>query len=363
LRQIAFKSAVIDICPDCRGIWFDSGEFVDFVSALGETQKVPNVPAPLFQPRNVETPEKLDEAKRLCPRCNLTMHKFNYAYDSNIMLDRCPACNGIWTDSGEAQRAARHIKSNPEVTGLGKALVQRNPALQELNDLAEFGETFRRLILVPKIILPLSDDLQRRSFPAVTLSIIASCTLLSISQLFSREFSTRLIDTFGFIPHRFLHVSLITSIFLHAGLLHLAGNMLFLWVFGDSVENRFGTKKYLLFYLLSGLAGSISHAAFAHDPFVPAVGASGAISGVLGAYIFLFPHARLKMLFWIRVIHVPAWFYLGFWFLLQLQYGLLSTAGLYSNVGWFAHIGGFAFGVTFAYFEKSGTFAKTPVGS
>jgi membrane associated rhomboid family serine protease/Zn-finger nucleic acid-binding protein len=355
---MAFKSAVIDICPSCRGMWFDSGEFVDFVSALAETQKVPNVHTPLFEPRHVETPEKLDEAKRLCPRCSLTMQKFNYAYDSNIMLDRCPSCNGIWTDSGEAQRVARHLKCNPEVTQLGRTLVQGNPGLRELNDLVEFGETFRRLILMPKIVLPLSDDVPRRSLPAVTLSIIALCTLLSILQLFSPEFSSRLIDTFGFIPHRFLHFSLITSIFLHAGLLHLAGNMLFLWVFGDSVENRFGAKKYLLLYLLSGLAGSISHAGFAHDPFVPAIGASGAISGLLGAYLVLFPHARLKMLFWIRVIHVPAWFYLGFWFLLQLLYGLLSTAGFYSNIGWFAHIGGFVFGAAFVYFEKKIGFTK-----
>jgi len=156
--------------------------------------------------------------------------------------------------------------------------------------------------------------------------------------------------------------TLFTSMFIHADIMHLAGNMLYLWIFGDNVEDTFGHAKYLLFYLLGGLVASWVHILStllsiwtSPIPFViyelktPSVGASGAISAVLGAYLFLYPHAKIKTLvfyfFIVTFVSIPAFYYLGFWFLYQLVMGFVSLTGLSSGVAFWAHIGGFVYGM------------------
>ena len=156
--------------------------------------------------------------------------------------------------------------------------------------------------------------------------------------------------------------TLFTSMFMHADIFHLGGNMVFLWIFGDNVEDTLGHSKYLLFYLVGGLFASFAHIAsavlsaqitlvpsFMGDLEVPSVGASGAISAVLGAYLLLYPRARIRTLvffiFIITIVRIPAFYYLGFWFLYQLILGLVSLTGLSSGVAFWAHIGGFVFGI------------------
>lgn len=151
--------------------------------------------------------------------------------------------------------------------------------------------------------------------------------------------------------------TLLTSMFMHANIMHLIGNMIYLWVFGDNIEDALGHVKYLAFYLLGGLAASLTHIAslFVTLPSlgyagfdIPAVGASGAISAVLGAYLLLYPRARIRTLifyFLISIVSVPAFYYLGFWFLYQLVLGFFSLSGLPSGVAFWAHIGGFVAGL------------------
>jgi membrane associated rhomboid family serine protease len=136
--------------------------------------------------------------------------------------------------------------------------------------------------------------------------------------------------------------------FLHADLTHIAGNMAYLWVFGDNVEDICGHLNFLLFYLLSGVSGSLTMILVDPTSRIPAIGASGAVSGLLGAYILLYPKARIRTLvfgfIFIRVIRLPAYLLIGFWFLLQLYYGL---AGVVTGVAYWAHIGGFVAGFLF----------------
>lgn len=150
--------------------------------------------------------------------------------------------------------------------------------------------------------------------------------------------------------------TLFTSMFMHADFMHLFGNMLYLWVFGDNIEDALGHIKYLAFYLIGGLAASFVHIASLYalpSPTfagfdIPAVGASGAISAVLGAYLMLYPRARIRTLviyFFITIVSVPAFYYLGFWFIYQLMMGLFSFTGFLSGVAFWAHIGGFLAGV------------------
>jgi membrane associated rhomboid family serine protease len=146
-------------------------------------------------------------------------------------------------------------------------------------------------------------------------------------------------------------LTLLTCTFLHGGLLHFAGNMLFLWIFGDNVEDRFGRLRFLLFYLACGIAASAAHLLASPTSPVPTVGASGAIAGVMGAYLLLYPRARVQMLvvwgFFLDFVVLPAPFFLGYWFLLQLFGGAIDrVAG--GGVAWWAHIGGFVAGALVA---------------
>jgi membrane associated rhomboid family serine protease/Zn-finger nucleic acid-binding protein len=359
LRQIKSGSLIIDVCHNCKGIWFDSGEFVDFVKALSERikEKESEGISQLFKPRTVQSLKATEqEGYRMCPRCDVVLKKYNYAYDSNVFLDKCTECDGIWTDGGEAQQIAKFLKDDPKVTAIGKDLVAQSKSLQALDDLAELGETMGTgalaFLYLPHIILPLSDDTPRERFPVITISLIALCILSFIGQLVFVSEPEKFLQEYGFIAGEFLSIGLISSMFLHGGLFHLAGNMLFLGLFGDNVEDRFTRVGYLFFYLACGISASILHSFFNLDSSIPAIGASGAISGIMGAYIVFYPSARIKLFFIYRILHLPAVMYLGCWFLFQLIFAILSTNFGGSNIAWFAHIGGFVFGGIFAYFKK-----------
>jgi membrane associated rhomboid family serine protease len=151
--------------------------------------------------------------------------------------------------------------------------------------------------------------------------------------------------------------TLVTSAFLHGGLTHLGFNMLFLWVFGPNAEDRLGHVRFLTFYLAGAVVAGLSQAVAAPSSTTPLVGASGAISAVLGAYLIFFPRAQVKTLFIIviivQTIVLPAWFFLGFWFVTQVLSSLYADAGQ-PGVAWYAHIGGFVFGVYVALKERAG---------
>jgi membrane associated rhomboid family serine protease len=182
-----------------------------------------------------------------------------------------------------------------------------------------------------------------------------------------REF----LDAFGFVPARFLQwhdplspyrfLPIFTAMFLHGGWAHILGNMLYLWVFGDNVEDRLGHGRFLVFYLMCGTAAFLVHSFFSPEAELPAIGASGAIAGVLGAYLVLFPRSRVMTLIPIFFIpwfvEIPAVVYLGFWFILQLFNGTLelsTEAGQMGGVAWWAHAGGFVTGIVLSFvFRKS----------
>jgi len=160
--------------------------------------------------------------------------------------------------------------------------------------------------------------------------------------------------SYGLIPNNVLNGSqlytFLTSMFLHADLIHLGGNMLFLYIFGDNVEDAFGHARYLVFYLLSGIVASITHILFVLNSVgggIPTIGASGAISGVMGAYFVLYPRSRilaLVLLFWVSIVAIPAVIFLGLWFAFQFLYGTLAVS---EGVAYWAHIGGFVAGLFF----------------
>jgi len=206
-------------------------------------------------------------------------------------------------------------------------------------------------------MIPLYDTARRRRMPLVTWLLIATNIAIFIYEVGSSPAALeRLIRTWGLVPAQFFAepqtewITIVTSMFLHGGWLHILSNMWVLFIFGDNVEERMGGLSYLLFYLLSGVAAAMLQSVLMHSSSEPMIGASGAIAGVLGAYLILFPHARVAslvpILFIFTVIQVPATLFLLFWFVLQLFSGWLAIGGAAgSGVAWWAHVGGFLFGI------------------
>jgi membrane associated rhomboid family serine protease len=210
-------------------------------------------------------------------------------------------------------------------------------------------------------MIPLRDDNPRRTFPIVTYVLIGINILGFLWELSLGPNIERALFATAFIPARFwipgnwvLDLwSIVLSMFLHGGFMHIGSNMLYLWIFGDNIEDRLGRGKYLLFYFLCGFGATLAHAFFSPASRIPAIGASGAIAGVLGAYLLLYPHARVMTLipifFFITVRELPAILILGLWFVLQLFSGVGSLgvrdAQDMGGVAYFAHIGGFVMGM------------------
>ena len=204
------------------------------------------------------------------------------------------------------------------------------------------------------MLFPYKDDNPRILVPYVTYAIISINVLIFVFQLnmgmVSSAAEREFIYRFGFIPANFSIITVFTSMFLHGGISHIMGNMWFLWVFGDNVEGVLGHVKFAVFYIICGLAATMSQLFVDPSSTIPMVGASGAIAGVLGMYMIRFPHARVHVFAFIIIFfttfRIPAMFVLGFWFFNQLTNGLGSlgfdTTG---GVAWFAHIGGFISGI------------------
>ncbi|MGZ0166482.1 MAG: rhomboid family intramembrane serine protease [Planctomycetales bacterium] len=241
-------------------------------------------------------------------------------------------------------------------------------------------------------MLPLRDNIPSRTTPVVNYLMIAICSVVFLLQVNQQSGEPSLVEQYGMIPARVAHPSaaghtvflkpvetpsgiqlvktegelpysqaavpawatLLTCIFLHGGWMHFFGNMWFLWIFGDNVEDRYGHFGYLIFYLLCGVAASAAHYLAGPTSMIPTIGASGAIAGVMGAYLFLYPRARVltlvPLVVILQVLSVPAPLFLGFWFLMQFYQGAVAAAsGAAGGVAWWAHIGGFVVGLVLTW--------------
>ena len=235
-------------------------------------------------------------------------------------------------------------------------------------------------------MIPLHDDIPSSRIPYVNYAMIACCSITFLLQLTGPQGAGSLVERLGMIPARVMHpdqeiivterepvrlpngqigvrqqkraaapslvpavLTVLTCIFLHGGWMHFGGNMLFLWIFGDNVEDRLGHAGFFIFYLFTGAAASLSHLVTAPQSMIPTIGASGAIAGVMGAYMFLHPKAQVKALiplgYFMQIMVLPAPLFLGIWFAMQFFSGVASISATESTgVAWWAHIGGFVVG-------------------
>jgi membrane associated rhomboid family serine protease len=236
-------------------------------------------------------------------------------------------------------------------------------------------------------VIPLRDANPTRRTPVVTLALIAACTIVFAYQLvLAAGFGNASLDAFvtrwAIVPAELVAavsagaivsaetLTLVTSQFLHGGFFHLAGNLLFLWIFGNNVEDRLGRLPFLGFYLVGGAVAGLTQVAIDPTSTIPVIGASGAIAATLGGYLVLFPRARVTtvifLVFFYQLIDLPAVFVLAFWFLLQLVDGLgslgMTAAAGSGGVAFFAHIGGFVFGALVGWLVRTTGFGWRPVG-
>ena len=222
------------------------------------------------------------------------------------------------------------------------------------------------------MFIPLRDENPTVRFPVVTVALIAlnAAVFLFLAAVPNGLESASV--RFGAVPFEVTRpgslsvpaavppvLTLLTSMFLHGSLFHLLGNMLYLWIFGNNIEDRLGRVRFLLFYLVCGIAAALTHIAFQPASKVPMIGASGAIAGVLGAYAVVYPRARVKtlvfLIFYIDIVPIPAAVVLGLWFLLQVL-----NVGMGGGVAWFAHIGGFLAGILLARLALGKRFGRSP---
>lgn len=213
-------------------------------------------------------------------------------------------------------------------------------------------------------MFPLWDEIPTKRIPFITIIIILINCLVYYYQYFVVLDPNLFINAFGLIPYELvkgvdlvpkgpspIYLTIFSSMFMHGSFVHLFGNMLYLWIFGNNVEDYLGKFRFIIFYMLSGILAAFGQILASPHSLVPMIGASGAIAGVLGAYFILFPRARITTLiflgFFIRLVKLPAIFVLGLWVIFQVFYGLseLSISGGEAGVAWFAHIGGFIGGI------------------
>lgn len=216
------------------------------------------------------------------------------------------------------------------------------------------------------MFIPLKDLNPRRSYPFVNTGLILANVAVFIYQItlppaafktfitVNATIPSRVPEWFGgHAPFQLAFLPLLTSMFLHSGIAHILGNMLFLWIFGDNVEDFYGHGPYLFFYLICGISSGLAHIVFNLHSTLPAVGASGAISGVMGAYLLLYPRSRILTLVFIFLVPIPAVFILVYWFVLQFISGISSLGMVASGgVAWWAHVGGFLTGMVITVLAK-----------
>jgi len=333
LTTVTHHDVTFNTCKACGGLWFDSHEVVRYLDRASQGD------GRGMSPRKAGSPQGPSTEPGFCPRCNQLL-EFHPIGQSDLYFRKCMNCKGVWVDRRNLSPLTRWFASasayeqSPLYGGGNKSVF----------DLQEGSLTAGLLDLF-------SDDNPVRHFPWATLILVLLNTAIFVWSFFFKEQAAVLYlvpSEAAFALHTFL-----TSMFMHGDIFHLIGNMYCLWVFGDNIEDRLGKWKYLLLYLGTGICADLLYVATTTQPDIPTLGASGAVSGVMGAYLVLYPGAKIRIndTFFLRAFEytMPAWLYIGVLFFgFQILYAWLNIPG----VAWFAHIGGFAAGFASAFFMR-----------
>lgn len=325
----------IDRCPSCHGVWFDGGELAA-LAQLGNSEAFA-LHSPLLVgdetsmpcPRHPETPML---ERQLMPSRTHAVPLPGGA-GSRLAIDQCPTCHGLWFDGGELDQLARSLRDSRLAPFLADPAMMEGPA-----------SAWRWLFML-MTGLPVEQWQPRLRRPLAVMTLLGLCLLVFLWQLSAGP--GMLVAQYALVPTHLISGGwqpLLLHMFMHGSLLHILGNMYFLWVFGDNVEDRLGPVRFLFLYFAAGLGAVLCHALLTDRPGIPVLGASGAVAGVMAAYVVLFPQARLVSLILIFTVRWKTSTYLLMWLIYQLIGAGLGIPG----IAWWAHIGGFAVGYLIA---------------
>lgn len=339
---------LIDHCPNCHGIWFDINEFSAFKAKLDIIEKVPQVSDTTEQ-------EKASHEIYECMDCHNVLTPKKYSYSTDVYFHSCDQCYGFWLTNGNYNKLLKLTSFAKTLREDAKAITEEIKNKDLFNPYPKKKEKAKRVvpwIFIPfiwSIVLPLYDENETKKKPFITTTLITvNIFIFVIFNILQFMHTKNFFNAFGLLPSEFvagisLH-GLITYNFLHGGLFHLGFNLLFLWIFGDNIEDRINSFKFLLFYLFCGITAGLSQVVVNIDSAIPIVGASGAIAGVMGAYLRLFPKKNIKLLALGHLYDISAKVFLGFWIITQIVLGLVDLGSTTASVAWWAHVGGFIVG-------------------
>jgi len=328
----------VDFCDHCHGTWFDKEE-------LEKSFNFSQTNLDSFISGYKRTPYQ-------CPRCYTTLEEKTFNDSSELIIEKCPACSGFFLDRGEYPKIQQLLKRrNQELRLIKKTTPTSKKTVNSLDmvHMEAKGSGVAWFQFFTDLPLELTSR-QKLFSPGVTILIMINLIVFLTSLFYGFE---AWLNHFGFVPMDITKgqnfYTFITAQFTHGDIFHIIGNMYFLFVLGDDVEDKFGIFWFLLLYLLFGVAGDIGHLLSEPSSTIPAIGASGAISGVLGVYVILFPKRKFLFrffyfLWWHKCFEWPAYVYFGLWIGMQFLFAAMEVPG----VGWWAHIGGFLAGVTVA---------------
>lgn len=332
---LAHQGAHVDYCKRCRGVFLDRGETT---LALA-----PEADPDTWVKSKIATP--LGPTKLRCPHDRALLLGYRVAFgNAAVEVDVCSSCRGLWVDAEEGPKLQR---IGEEARGVASAIA--SPTVDPANATPGVASYFFQLCTG----LPIEVHNPVQQKPVVVYTLLAILAGVFCMQVAARvvggDAGTKAFgDALWLVPSELLNGqkiwTLLTCTLLHGGLLHLLGNAYFLWVFGDNVEDRLGRSRFLLLYFGSGIAASMLHVAFNASSTIPCLGASGAIAGLMGAYLSMFPKTKLWIVMLFIRFRLSVFWYLGFWIVYQVVMGALDVPG----VAWYAHIGGFLAGLAFA---------------
>src|SRR5262245_28765633 len=341
LLRTVHREVEFDRCARCGGLWFDRNEIAKFNHFDSDF------------PLRPEQPVFGEVTSLLCPRCVVPLSRSEYKPGGLLQVERCDRCKGVWLDGGELETIRRLVRKTLRITPARRRL--EHIALQERQlwevhqakvaseesaiSISRFEWLFMFLTRLP---VEVHNPVLR--FPKATLLLI-----LANIVVFLAGGTGSIAMNYGFVPAQLRHFqnvfSLITSMFIHANIQHVAINMYFLYTFGDNVEDYFGSLNFICFYFLCGASAGLAHFAANIHSVIPAIGASGAISGILAAYMLVFPRRRIYWMILIWPLKIRAlWYGIG-WAALQV----INAARGGGRVAWYAHLGGFAAGLVLTH--------------
>lgn len=341
LEVTHYEGSEIDICPRCTGLWCEVanwdteklGSHAELRLLSGRTPHVEIPDSSALDP-TVHDFNVGDTVDLACPNCIQGMTALKIGQPAFCEIDQCESCGGIWLD-------------HPEIDQL-EALKQWSAERARMTSELTWGNWWFQLLSQ----MPIEFNIKPRRFPIVTISLIVINVLIFVAQLLLDESLWIELAAQGneiVVGKDFW--AILTSMFLHGGWMHLISNMYFLYILGDNVEDVLGRRRYLLFYLTCGMVATLGFAVFNSGSDVPLLGASGAIAGVMAAYLILFRNSHLTFMFFVWQRKMPVWIWLGGWFVINVIMSVtaFSEMGSAGGVAWIAHVAGFIAGLIFIW--------------